>query len=175
MNIVYYIGLSSRDTVTAAALTLFETVHDQAVPRACKTPRKPCQEIREPRASPCRRLCPKLGAAYHRPCRFCLREAVDYTEPQAAEESLACRKYWTALTTEQRVELLRGGDLQNQTPGQHQIAGACGKTAITLQGREFPASCSATVLRVSTLWRKLSLPPTAHQSPPRCLSVTTGG
>ena len=129
-----YIGKNSRDTVTAAALTLSETVTVRQCRTCCKTP-EALQEIE----APAQALPPLPENAVQLtidPAAFAC-EAVDYTEPQAAE-SPRVREVLDSLTTEQQVELLRGGDLQNQTPGQHQITGAGGKTAITLQEQGVP-------------------------------------
>lgn len=129
-----YIGKNSRDTVTAAALTLSETVTVRQCRTCCKTP-EALQEIEAP-AHPLPPLPKSSVQLTIDPAAFAC-EAVDYTEPHAAE-SPRVRKVLDSLTTEQQVELLRGGDLLNQTPGQHQITGAGGKTAITLQEQGVP-------------------------------------
>ena len=129
-----YIGKNSRDTVTAAALTLAETV----TVRQCRTCCKAADTLQEIEA-PAQALSPLPENAVQLtidPAAFAC-ETADYTEPQAAE-SPRVREVLDSLTTEQQVELLRGGDLQNQTPGQHQITGAGGKTAITLQEQGVP-------------------------------------
>ena len=129
-----HIGKNSRDTVTAAALTLAETVTVKQCRTCCKTP-DALQEIE----APAQALPPLPENAVQLtidPAAFAC-ETADYTEPQAAESSRV-REALDSLTTEQQVELLRGGDLQNQTPGQHQITGAGGKTAITLQEQGVP-------------------------------------
>ena len=129
-----YIGKNSRDTVTAAALTLAETV----TVRQCRTCCKAADTLQELEA-PAQALSPLPENAVQLtidPAAFAC-ETADYTEPQAAE-SPRVREVLDSLTTEQQVELLRGGDLQNQTPGQHQITGAGGKTAITLQEQGVP-------------------------------------
>ncbi len=64
-------------------------------------------------------------------------ERVDYTEP-AAEESEKVKEVLDRLTTEEQVELLRGGDLQNRTIKHFEIMGAGGKTAITLLKQGVP-------------------------------------
>ena len=43
-----------------------------------------------------------------------------------------------SLPAEEQIELVRGGDLQANTPGQHQIMGAGGKTCITLLEKGIP-------------------------------------
>ena len=129
-----YIGKSSRDTVTAAALTLAGTV----TVRQCRTCCKAADTLHEIEA-PARALPPLPANAVRLkvdPAAF-VCETTDYTEPHAAE-SPRVREVLDSLTTEQQVELLRGGDLQNQTPGQHQITGAGGKTAITLREQGVP-------------------------------------
>ena len=129
-----YIGKNSRDTVTAAALTLAETVTVKQCRTCCKTSNA-LQEIE----APAQALPPLPEDAVRLtidPAAFAC-ETADYTEPQAVE-SPRVREVLDSLTTEQQVELLRGGDLQNQTPGQHQITGAGGKTAITLQEQGVP-------------------------------------
>ena len=123
-----YIGKNSRDTVTAAALALAETVTVEQC-RTCCAASGALHEIEAPAAT-----LPPLPETAVRlvidPAAFaCV--AADYTEPQAAE-SPRVREVLDGLTVEQQVELLRGGDLQNQAPGQHLITGAGGKTAITL-------------------------------------------
>ena len=120
--------------MTAAALTLAETV----TVRQCRTCCKAADTLQEIEA-PAQALPPLPENAVRltiSPAAFSCKTA-DYTEPQAVE-SPRVREVLDSLTTEQQVELLRGGDLQNQTPGQHQIAGACGKTAITLQEQGVP-------------------------------------
>lgn len=129
-----YIGKNSRDTVTAAALTLAETVTTEQC-RSCCAASDALQEIE----APAHTLPPLPDTAVQLtidPAAFSCKTA-DYTEPQAAE-SPRVREVLDSLTTEQQVELLRGGELQDQTPGQHQIAGACGKTAITLREQGVP-------------------------------------
>ena len=129
-----YIGKNSRDTVTAAALTLAETV----TVRQCRTCCKAADTLQEIEA-PAQALPPLPEDAVLltiAPAAFAC-ETADYTEPQAAG-SPRVREVLDSLTTEQQVELLRGGDLQNQTPGQHQITGAGGKTAITLLEQGVP-------------------------------------
>lgn len=129
-----YIGKNSRDTVPAAALTLAETVTVRQC-RTCCAASGALQEIDAPARAlpPLPETVPQLTID---PTAFSC-ETADYTEPQAAE-SPRVREVLDSLTTEQQVELLRGGDLQNQTPGQHQITGAGGKTAITLQEQGVP-------------------------------------
>lgn len=129
-----YIGKNSRDTVTAAALTLTETVTTEQCRRCCAAS-DALQEIE----APAHALPPLPDTAVRLtidPAAFSCKTA-DYTEPQAAE-SPRVREVLDSLTTEQQVELLRGGDLQNQNPGQHQITGAGGKTAITLLEQGVP-------------------------------------
>lgn len=129
-----YIGKNSRDTVAAAALTLAETITTEQC-RSCCAAGDALQEIEVPAPS----LPPLPDTAVRLtidPAAFSCKTA-DYTEPQAAE-SPRVREVLDSLTTEQQVELLRGGELQDQTPGQHQIAGACGKTAITLREQGVP-------------------------------------
>lgn len=129
-----YIGKNSRDTVTAAALTLAETVTVRQCRTCCKTPHA-LQEIEAPaQALP---PLPENAVRLTISLAAFACEPADYTEPQAAE-SPRVREVLDSLTTEQQVELLRGGDLRNQTPGQHQITGAGGKTAITLQEQGVP-------------------------------------
>lgn len=129
-----YIGKNSRDTVTSAVLTLAETVTTEQC-RSCCAARDTLQEMQAPEHS-----LPALPDTAVRltidPAAFSCKTA-DYTEPQAAE-SPRVREVLDSLTTEQQVELLRGGDLQNQNPGQHQVTGACGKTAITLLEQGVP-------------------------------------
>lgn len=129
-----HIGKNSRDTVTAAALTLAETVTVKQCRTCCKTSNA-LQEIE----APAQALPPLPEDAVRLtidPAAFACKTA-DYTEPQAVE-SLRVREVLDSLTTEQQVELLRGGDLMNRNPGQHQITGAGGKTAITLQEQGVP-------------------------------------
>lgn len=129
-----YIGKNSRDTVTTAALTLIETVTTEQCRRCCAAS-DALQEIE----APAQALPPLPDTAVRLtidPAAFSCKTA-DYTEPQAAE-SPRVREVLDSLTTEQQVELLRGGDLQNRAPGQHQVTGAGGKTAITLQEQGVP-------------------------------------
>ena len=129
-----YIGKNSRDAVIAAALTLAETVTVKQCRTCCKAP-DALQEIEAPA-----RALPPLPETTVRlvvdPAAF-VCETADYTEPQAAE-SPRVREVLGRLTTEQQVELLRGGDLQNKTIQHFQIAGAGGKTAITLLEQGVP-------------------------------------
>ena len=129
-----YIGKNSRDTVTAAALTLTETVTTMQC-RTCCAAADTLHEIQAPEH--------KLPALPDTAVQLTMDPAAfscktgDYTEPQVTE-SPRVREVLDSLTTEQQVELLRGGDLQNQNPGQHQITGAGGKTAITLPEQGVP-------------------------------------
>ena len=129
-----YIGKNSRDTVTAAALTLTETVTTMQC-RTCCAAADTLHEIQAPEH--------KLPALPDTAVQLTMDPAAfscktgDYTEPQTTE-SPRVREVLDSLTTEQQVELLRGGDLQNQNPGQHQITGAGGKTAITLLEQGVP-------------------------------------
>ena len=129
-----YIGKNSRDIVTAAALTLAETVTIKQC-RTCCAASDALQEIE----APAQNLPPLPETAVQLvvdPAAFDC-ETADYTEPQAAE-SPRVREVLDSLTTEQQVELLRGGDLQNKTIQHFQILGAAGKTAITLQEQNVP-------------------------------------
>ena len=129
-----YIGKNSRDTVTAAALTLAETVTVEQCRTCCKA-----SDVLHEIEAPARPLPPLPETAVQMtidPAAFTCK-TVDYTEPQAAE-SPRVREVLDSLTTEQQVELLRGGDLQNWTIQHFQILGAAGKTAITLQEQNVP-------------------------------------
>ena len=129
-----HLGVNSRDTKTVAALTLNETVKIVQCRKAC-APAKPIDEIRPaaavPPALPAEVVCLTID-----PAAFAA-QAVDYAEP-SVPESAKVKETLDRLTTTQQVELLRGGDLQNQTPGQHQITGAGGKTNITLLEQGVP-------------------------------------
>lgn len=120
--------------MTAAALTLTETVTTMQC-RTCCAAADTLHEIQAPEH--------KLPALPDTAVQLTMDPAAfscktgDYTEPQTTE-SPRVREVLDSLTTEQQVELLRGGDLQNQNPGQHQITGAGGKTAITLLEQGVP-------------------------------------
>ena len=129
-----YIGKNSRDTVTTAALTLAKTVTTEQC-RTCCAAADTLQEMQAPAQS----LPPLPETAVQLtidPTAFTCKTA-DYTDPQTTE-SPRVHEVLDVLTTEQQVELLRGGELQNQAPAQHQITGACGKTAITLLEQGVP-------------------------------------
>lgn len=129
-----YIGKSSRDTVTAAALTLAETVTTEQC-RNCCAAADTLQELQAPaRTLP---ALPETAVRLTLDAKAFAAKTADYTEPQAAESPRVCAVL-DSLTTEQQVELLRGGELQDPNPRQHQIAGACGKTAITLLEQGVP-------------------------------------
>ena len=129
-----YIGKNSRDTVIAAVLALAETVTVKQC-RTCCAASDVLQEI-EATAHTLPPLPETAVQLVIDPAAFAC-ETADYTEPQAAE-SPRVREVLDSLTTEQQVELLRGGDLQNKTIQHFQIAGAGGKTAITLLEQGVP-------------------------------------
>lgn len=129
-----YIGRHSRDTVTAAALTLAETVIVRQC-RTCCAARADLQEIEAP-ARPLPPLSESAVRLSIDPAAF-ICETVVYDEPQAAE-SPRVKEVLDSLTTEQQVELLRGGDLQDRNLKQHQITGAGGKTAVSLLEQGVP-------------------------------------
>ena len=56
----------------------------------------------------------------------------------APVESAWVKSVLDSLTAEEMIELHRGGDLQNNGPGQHIIMGAGGKTCITLTEKGIP-------------------------------------
>lgn len=129
-----HIGSNSRSTVPAAALTLEQTVITRRC-RTCCAPTAPVAELCAP-ARPLAALPADCFRLVIDPAAFFCEE-VDYTTPQM-DENEKIKAVLDKLSCEQQVELLRGGDLQNQTPGQHQVTGAGGKTAITLLEQGVP-------------------------------------
>lgn len=129
-----HIGANSRSTRTAAVLTAARTIVTRRC-RSCCAPQTPVDEIQAPALAR-----PELPANVLRlvidPAAFHCEE-VDYTVQETAE-SAQVQAVLDRLTTEQQVELLRGGDLQDPAPRQHQVAGAAGKTAISLLEQGVP-------------------------------------
>lgn len=130
-----YVGNSSRNVETVAVFVLDETVRTKVCKNCC-TSENPIEEIKpeqkkQKEFEKCniRRISVDADAFS--------KEVVDYGEQDVAESSWV-KKTLDSLTVPEQIELVRGGDLQNQNPGQHQIMGAGGKTCITLLEKGIP-------------------------------------
>ncbi len=149
-NYLVQAGAHSRSVAAAAVLTLAETVPTRQCRSCCRAqenwprPELAAEDAAGKNEQNGQNSQNDSGAALPEglpvlvvdPAVFTC-ELVDYTEP-AAEESEKVKEVLDRLTTEQQVELLRGGDLQNQTIPHFQIMGAGGKTAITLLEQGVP-------------------------------------
>lgn len=128
------IGTSSRATEPVAAFMLEQLVTVRQC-RSCCAPQTPLDELQ----APPRTLPPLPQTAVQLTLDpAALAGASANYEPQPAPESDWVRQTLDRLTPEQQIELVRGGDLQNQAGTQHQIMGAAGKTCITLLDEGVP-------------------------------------
>lgn len=129
-----HIGNSSRNTQIGAVLTLTQTVKITQC-KSCCAPENVVEEI----IAPARKMPAPPDSAVRitiDPAAFAT-QAVVYQE-QEVSESEWVKAMLDKLTAEEQIELVCGGDLRNQDPQQHQIAGAAGKTCITLLDKGVP-------------------------------------
>ncbi|MCH4207189.1 MAG: glycoside hydrolase family 3 C-terminal domain-containing protein [Solobacterium sp.] len=126
----YVISIGSDSA--SAEDTAIITVHDTVIVRQCRNacvPTSPLDEMKAPKTNPsvCSKDLPRLDldSSAIKP------EVAVYEVPDAAVSS-HCREVIDQLSEDDLIELVRGGDVQKEVPGQLLILGAGGKTAITL-------------------------------------------
>lgn len=124
------IGNSSHDTVTAAVLSMPETM----ITEQCRNCCRPLMRLSEIEAPANGKGKIPTDAVRIMVCSDAIVAKMnDYTEPSVKETEQE-KILLDSLTIPEMAELLIGGDLHGN--GAHQISGAAGKTAITLNEKK---------------------------------------
>ena len=131
------VGNSSRSTQIAAVLRLAERVTVLQC-RNCQAPTDALPEFRPKTVRPAkdREMAAGVPVLEVDPARISACIA-DYAEPEPDEDPQVS-KILDLLTTEEQIELLRGGDLRDLPPEAFEIPGAAGKTSTALLGKGIP-------------------------------------